>query len=92
MIRLSLLTHPPIHSVTHPLPTPHSPSMELVTQFIQIEVEMTGAIAHLQPRILHQLQQYGQPLRWAIVAVDGDRQQVKVEAVVLSQGATTIEP
>jgi hypothetical protein len=51
-----------------------------VTELVSFEHPLQP-IAELQRSILAQLETRGQPLRWAITAVDDDR--VSVEAVVL---------
>jgi hypothetical protein len=51
-----------------------------VTELLSFELPLQP-IAELQRSILAQLEAQGQPLRWAITAVEGDR--VSVEAVVL---------
>lgn len=53
----------------------------MVTHFITFEVNLQSA-AELHRSIVTALQQWGEPLRWAIVAVDADRQKVQIEAVV----------
>lgn len=54
----------------------------MVTHFITFEVSLQPSAAELQRLILKQLQQQGEPLRWAIVAVDVDRRTATIEAVV----------
>lgn len=51
------------------------------TQFLSLTLELAAA-AELQRRILAELRRYGEPLRWAIVAVDPAASTVSVEAVV----------
>lgn len=53
----------------------------MVTHFITFEVSLQSA-AELHRSIAAALQQWGEPLRWAVVAVDADRQKVQIEAVV----------
>jgi hypothetical protein len=53
----------------------------MVTQFITIEVSLNNLSVDLQPMIEARLKRQGEPLRWAITAIqDGSAQ---VEAVVL---------
>ncbi len=68
----------------------------MLTQFVSIEVpleglqvnsaETNGALssvaAELSTAIQHALRQYGEPLRWAVTAVDTPRRMATVEAVV----------
>ena len=50
------------------------------THFVTIAVDLQTSPAQLQQVILAELRKVGEPLRWAIVSVDGD--QAQVEAVV----------
>ena len=50
------------------------------THFVTIAVDLQESPAQLQQAILAELRNVGEPLRWAIAAVEGDR--VQVEAVV----------
>lgn len=54
------------------------------THFLTLELDLQPSAIELQRSILAELGCYGEPLRWAIVAVDADRQKVQVEAVVTS--------
>lgn len=54
----------------------------MLTQFVQFELPLQNSPAALQRAIAQTLQTYGDPLRWAITAVDGDRQMAQIEAVV----------
>jgi hypothetical protein len=51
------------------------------TQFLSLTLQLKAA-SELQRIILAELQRYGEPLRWAIVAVDSEAGTVSVEAVV----------
>lgn len=51
------------------------------THFLTLELALATP-AELHRSILSELRRYGEPLRWAIVAVDADRRQVQVEAVI----------
>jgi hypothetical protein len=51
-----------------------------VTELVSFTLPLQP-IAELQRSILAQLEAQGQPLRWAITAIEGER--VSVEAVVL---------
>jgi hypothetical protein len=53
----------------------------MLTQFLTLSLDLTP-VSELQPAILAELQRYGEPLRWAIVAVDAKQGKVQVEAVV----------
>lgn len=53
----------------------------MVTHFITFEVDLQSA-AELHRSIEAELQKRGDPLRWAIVAIDTDRQKAVIEAVI----------
>jgi hypothetical protein len=50
---------------------------------IEIEMDITEARAMLDLEIETTLQQWGEPLRWAITAVDRDTNIAKIEAIVI---------
>jgi hypothetical protein len=54
----------------------------MLTHFLTVEVALQSSPDLLHRAILAELRQHGEPLRWAIVAVDGDRQMAAIEAVV----------
>lgn len=54
----------------------------LVTQFVQITVPCQADAAGMERAIAHVLQPYGEPLRWAITAVQEADGIAVVEAVV----------
>jgi hypothetical protein len=54
----------------------------VITQFITIEVAQAQTASALPQAIAVALQAWGEPLRWAITAVDADRQTLVVEAIV----------
>lgn len=54
----------------------------MVTQLITLEIPFQGSVREMQRSIASALKKYGDPLRWAITAVDRDRQVVQLEAVV----------
>lgn len=53
----------------------------MVTQFVTLDLPLP-ALVDLHRSILRELQTQGEPLRWAITAIDLDQQRVQVEAVV----------
>jgi hypothetical protein len=59
-------------------------SFPMATHFLTLELDL-AAPAQLQQAILAELNRYGAPLRWAIVAVDADRGKVQIEAVVTAE-------
>ncbi|HEY9640101.1 MAG TPA: hypothetical protein V6C57_06430 [Coleofasciculaceae cyanobacterium] len=54
----------------------------MLTRFLTVEVALQSSPQQLQQAIATELQKWGEPLRWAIVAVDDDRQMATLEAVV----------
>jgi len=63
----------------------------MVTHFITVEIELQSA-AHLHRAIIAELQKQGEPLRWAIVSIDTDRQKVQIEAVITTPTAFPVPP
>lgn len=54
----------------------------MTTHFISAEIDLTANPLTLKQEIEKRLQEEGKPLRWAITAVDEEKQKVKVEAIV----------
>jgi SepF-like predicted cell division protein (DUF552 family) len=54
----------------------------MVTHFITVEIALLPSASELHRTILAELQTWGEPLRWAIAAIDVERQTVQVEAVI----------
>lgn len=54
----------------------------MATHFVTFEVNLRASAAELHQSIVTELQRWGQPLRWAITAVDPNRQIASIEAVV----------
>ncbi len=54
----------------------------MITDFISLEINLQKDIAELQKSVDFELQKYGKPLRWAITAVDYEKEKVTLEAVV----------
>ena len=54
----------------------------MTTHFITAEIDLQETPTQLHKEIEAQLQQQGEPLRWAITNVDVERQKATVEAVV----------
>lgn len=52
------------------------------THFLTLELNLLPSPVELQRLILAELRRYGEPLRWAITAVDPDGGKVQIEAVV----------
>lgn len=54
----------------------------MLTQFISLTVPLQPTPAAMERAIAQSLQSYGEPLRWAITAVDAESQTTAIEAVV----------
>lgn len=54
----------------------------MTTHFITAEINLQESPLALQEAIVAELQQRGEPLRWAVTEIDADRQTAQVEAVV----------
>ena len=52
------------------------------TKFITVEIELEETPARLHSQIEVELQQYGEPLRWAITNIDIEQHKAIVEAIV----------
>ncbi len=54
----------------------------MITHFISVEIDLQEDNAQLQKSVETELHKYGEPLRWAITAVDSQSRKVTLEAVV----------
>jgi hypothetical protein len=54
----------------------------MTTHFISAEIDLTTNPAELPQKVEAELQKRGEPLRWAIAAVDETKQTARVEAVI----------
>lgn len=54
----------------------------MTTHFITAEVDLQATPISLQKAVEAELQQQGQPLRWAVTAIDEEKQTAQVEAIV----------
>lgn len=57
----------------------------MTTHFISAEIDFQQTPSELQTAIEAELKKQGEPLRWAVTAVDTEREKVTVEAVVTIQ-------
>jgi hypothetical protein len=57
----------------------------MIIESIEIEMEITTAQTDLARSIELNLQQWGEPLRWAITAVDPAINIAKIEAIVIKE-------
>lgn len=62
---------------------------QITTHFVTAEIRLEETADAMQQAIEAELWQWGEPLRWAIVAVDAVGQTAQVEAVVI-QGTGTV--
>ncbi len=54
----------------------------MTTHFITAEIDLQESPKQLHQAIEAELQQRGEPLRWAVTAVDSETHKAQVEAVV----------
>jgi hypothetical protein len=54
----------------------------MTTHFISAEIDLQETPTELQKAIEAELKKQGEPLRWAVTAVDTEKEKVTVEAVV----------
>ncbi|MBD2501305.1 hypothetical protein [Anabaena azotica] len=59
----------------------------MTTHFISAEIDIQETPTELQAAIEAELKKQGEPLRWAITAVDDEQQKATVEAVVTTGSA-----
>jgi hypothetical protein len=57
----------------------------MTTHFIDVEIDLNESPIALPQAIEAELQKRGEPLRWAVADVEGDR--VTVEAIVTTEAA-----
>ncbi len=57
----------------------------MTTHFITAEIDLQETPIKLQQEIESQLEKEGEPLRWAVTAVDKDKQTATVEAIVTKE-------
>ncbi len=57
----------------------------MTIESIEIEIEIDDAIGNLNRAIETALQQWGEPLRWAITTVDRDTNIARIEAIVIKE-------
>ena len=54
----------------------------MITDFISLEIDLQENTAQLHKSIEVELRKNGEPLRWAITAVDSESKKVTLEAVI----------
>lgn len=59
----------------------------MTTHFITAEIDLQETPTELQKAIAAELQKQGEPLRWAVTAVDTEKEKATVEAVVTTASA-----
>jgi hypothetical protein len=55
----------------------------MTIQSIDLEIDLTGSFSNLNQVIETKLQQWGEPLRWAIVWIDPVTNIAQIEAIVI---------
>lgn len=60
----------------------------MTTHFITAEIDLQDTPAQLQQAIEAELQKQGEPIRWAITAINIEQQTATVEAVVTLESNT----
>lgn len=57
----------------------------MMIESIEIEMDIKAVLGELDPAIETTLQQWGEPLRWAITAVDRETNIAQIEAIVIRE-------
>jgi hypothetical protein len=57
----------------------------MTIQSIELEIDLTGSFANLNQVIETKLQQWGEPLRWAITSIDPVTNIAQIEAIVIGE-------
>lgn len=74
--------HPTPHTLLLPRTSCLEPPNIMTTHFVTAEIDFQETPAQMHFQIEAQLRSIGEPLRWAIVNIDMQRQKAIVEAVV----------
>jgi hypothetical protein len=64
----------------------------ITTHFVTLELPLQESPAAVLAAITQALESHGEPLRWAITSIHGDRHVMGIEAVVLCPQAQTCYP
>lgn len=57
----------------------------MIIESIEIEMDITAAQGELNTAIETKLQEWGEPLRWAITTVDRETNIAQIEAIVIRE-------
>jgi hypothetical protein len=57
----------------------------MIIESIEIELDITSGLGALDREIETTLQKWGEPLRWAITAVDRETNIAQIEAIVIKE-------
>jgi hypothetical protein len=57
----------------------------MTIQSIELEIDLSGSFANLNQVIENNLQQWGEPLRWAITSIDPATNIAQIEAIVIGE-------
>ncbi|HAG81772.1 MAG TPA: hypothetical protein DD379_20155 [Cyanobacteria bacterium UBA11162] len=60
----------------------------MTTHFITAEIDLQESPKQLHQAIETELEKRGEPLRWAVTAVDTEQQKVQIEAIVTTPSPT----
>ena len=63
--------------------------LQMTIESIEIEIDINNAIGNLNQVIETALQQWGEPLRWAITTVDRETKIARVEAIVITERSSS---
>ncbi len=55
----------------------------MTIQSIELEIDLSGSFANLNQVIETKLQQWGEPLRWAITSIDPVTNIAQIEAILI---------
>jgi hypothetical protein len=57
----------------------------MIIESIETEIDLKDAIGEIDRVVEKTLQQWGEPLRWAITAIDRDTNIAQIEAIVIKE-------
>ena len=55
----------------------------MIIESIEIEIDINNVLGELDTAIEAALQQWGEPLRWAITTIDRETSMARIEAIVI---------
>ena len=57
----------------------------MIIESIETEIDLNDALSEIDRVVETTLQQWGEPLRWAITAIDRDTNIASIEAIVIKE-------